>query len=72
MLKKYITLALFVSLLLISTNAMAQGGPTPCPDGSDPPCGGPPPPPGRPIDGGIGLLFALGAAYGIKKLRENK
>lgn len=72
MFKKYITLVLFVSIFLISSDALTQGNPTPCPDGSAPPCGGPPPPPGVPIDGGIGLLLALGAGYGIKKLKEKK
>ena len=70
MFKKYISLLLFVSFFLISSEAMAQGNPTPCPDGSAPPCGGPPNPPGTPIDGGIAILLAAGAAYGIKKLRE--
>lgn len=37
------------------------GGPT---GGTDPPCW---PPPCVPIDGGIGILIALGAAYGGKK-----
>ncbi|WP_421879615.1 PID-CTERM protein-sorting domain-containing protein [Marinoscillum sp.] len=29
-------------------------------------------PPATPIDGGLGLLLAGGAAYGIKKLKEKK
>ena len=73
MFKKYITFALIISMFLIASDALAQpGNPTPCPDGSAPPCGNPPPPPGRPIDGGIALLLALGLGYGIKKLKENK
>lgn len=32
----------------------------------------PPAPPATPIDGGLGLLLAGGAAYGIKKLKEKK
>ncbi|MEQ8471445.1 MAG: hypothetical protein RIC35_09675 [Marinoscillum sp.] len=32
----------------------------------------PPPPPATPIDGGLSLLLAGGAAYGIKKLTEKK
>ncbi|MEL6558586.1 MAG: hypothetical protein AAFQ94_10410 [Bacteroidota bacterium] len=32
----------------------------------------PPGPPATPIDGGIGLLLAGGAAYGIKKIRDMK
>ena len=72
MFKKYIMLALVVSTFLISGDTYAQGNPTPCPDGSAPPCGNPPPPPGLPIDGGIAVLLALGAGYGIKKLGENR
>ena len=67
MLKRYISLILFVSLFMVTTEAIAQ---PPCPDGSAPPCSGPPNPPGTPIDGGIAILLAAGAAYGIKKLRE--
>ena len=72
MFKKYVTLILSVAMLFIALDGDAQpGNPTPCPDGSAPPCnGGPPPPPGRPIDGGLGLLLALGAAYGMKKIRK--
>ena len=29
-------------------------------------------PPATPIDGGLGLLLAGGAAYGIKKIRDHK
>lgn len=32
----------------------------------------PPPPPATPIDGGLGILLAGGAAYGLKKLREKR
>jgi len=70
MLKKYITLIMFIALFLVSSNVMTQGNPTPCPDGSAPPCGNPPPPPGLPIDGGLGLLLVLGVGYGIKKIKE--
>ncbi|MEL7147440.1 MAG: hypothetical protein AAFO69_13785 [Bacteroidota bacterium] len=31
---------------------------------------GPPSPPATPIDGGLGLLLAGGAVYGVKKIRE--
>ena len=30
----------------------------------------PPPPPATPIDGGLSLLLAGGAAYGIKKIHD--
>lgn len=29
-------------------------------------------PPATPIDGGLGLLLAGGAAYGVKKLRDHR
>ena len=32
----------------------------------------PPAPPATPIDGGLGLLLAGGAAYGLKRLRDNR
>jgi hypothetical protein len=67
MLKRYISLILFVSFFLVSNGAIAQ---PPCPDGSPQPCDGPPNPPGTPVDGGIAILLAAGAAYGIKKLRK--
>ena len=37
--------------------------------------GDPPPPdgdPGAPIDGGLSLLLAAGAVYGVKKFRDGK
>lgn len=34
--------------------------------------GGPGAPPATPIDGGLGLLLAGGAAYGIKKIKESR
>ena len=33
---------------------------------------GPPGPPKTPIDGGLGLLLAGGAIYGVKKIREHR
>lgn len=33
---------------------------------------GPPDPEDTPIDGGLSLLLAAGAAYGVKKYREGK
>lgn len=32
----------------------------------------PPTPPATPIDGGLGVLLAGGAAYGLKKLQERR
>lgn len=60
-------ISLFVVLLATSLVLHAQpagnppGGPS---GGSDPPCW---PPPCVPVDGGISILIALGAAYGSKK-----
>lgn len=31
-----------------------------------------PAPPATPIDGGLGLLLAGGAAYGLKKLKDHR
>ena len=70
-------IVLIVAILLISPSfidfCMAQPGPPP----GGGPAAGPPcwPPPCIPIDGGIGLLLAAGALFGIKKtidLSKNK
>lgn len=60
--------SIFILLLLASVVSYAQpaggappGGPS---GGSTPPCW---PPPCIPVDGGISILIALGAAYGSKK-----
>jgi len=68
MLKKYLLLIFFILLVFVSSDILAQG------QGNGPPCGtppcGPPPPPDTPIDGGIGILLALGIGYAIKKIRD--
>ncbi len=64
MLKKYITFVLLITLVLISSDIVAQG--PPC---GSPPCG-PPPPPDTPIDGGIGILLVIGVGYAVKKIRD--
>lgn len=46
---------LILMLLFVSSYAFTQGVP---------------PPPSKPIDGGLAILAAIGAAYGIKKLRR--
>jgi hypothetical protein len=53
----YITLIMLVCMAL-PVLTMAQGGPI---DPDD-----------VPIDGGLSLLLAAGAAYGVKKYREHK
>jgi len=60
MLKTYITLLIVAGMLMFSSDAYAQVP------------GGPPPPPDTPIDGGIGILLALGVGYGIKKIKDKK
>lgn len=65
MFKKILLTTLFFTLFL-SVESFAQGlpgGGPPCPN---PPCG----PPGRPIDGGLVFLLAIGVAYGAKKLKK--
>ena len=32
----------------------------------------PTPPPSAPVDGGLSLLIAAGAGYGVKKIREKR
>jgi hypothetical protein len=55
---------------MVTTMAFAIQGPPPnFPGNGRPPT---PPPPFASIDGGIFLLLAMGAGYGIKKYREEK
>ena len=66
--RKIIFSSLVVVLVLCGVQAMAQptgGGP----GGGNGPC--PTPPCNVPIDGGIAILAAAGAALGIKKLKGN-
>ena len=71
MLKKYFKFLVLISIFLASSTIFAQ---RPCPPGQRPNPGGNPPcipvGPPTPIDGGLVILLAAGAAYGIKKLRE--
>jgi hypothetical protein len=60
MIKKYVTLILFVIFFTLTSNIYAQG---PAP---------PPPPPDTPIDGGIGSLLLIGIGYAIKKITDKK
>jgi len=60
-----------VFFLLLSAHVVALGPPGPPGGGGGggtPPCW---PPPCVPIDGGIGLLLAAGALYGVKKVYQN-
>lgn len=67
---KYITtlIALVVFTFFVTPQVFGQAGPPPPPQsGNDPANGGAPP---VPIDGGISLLLAAGAALGGKKLYD--
>ncbi|QDO95652.1 hypothetical protein FNB79_04350 [Formosa sediminum] len=59
---KYIFILLFFFVAV--TTSFSQQLPTPMGDGSTERA---PNPPGTPIDGGLSLLIAAGAFYGIKK-----
>ena len=62
---KFVKILVITVLLTLPVLMHAQA-----PD--DPPPGDPPPvdgDPGAPIDGGLSLLLAAGAAYGVKKYR---
>lgn len=63
---------LFVIGFLAASSAISFAAPTPPPP--PPPGNGPAcwPPPCVPIDGGITLLMAAGAAYGAKKFYESR
>lgn len=70
--KKLIRILTITALLSLPYSMHAQpldpnqGGATPT---------DPPPPdgdPGAPIDGGLGILLAAGAAYGVKKYRDGR
>ena len=77
MFKKYRTLLLVLLLTFASSGMFAQNCPPGCRPHPTRPgvCIGrncPPGPPGLPIDGGLGFLLVLGAAYGVKRLKEKK
>lgn len=64
---KHIKLILTVALVFIGSQILLSAPPPP-PAGS-PGCW---PPPCVPIDGGVSLLIAAGAAYGAKKLVDSR
>ncbi len=69
MLKKYLLFLSFTMLIFISSSVFAQegGGDGPPAPGGGP--GGATPPPNS-IDGGLGILLAIGVGYAVKKLRK--
>lgn len=70
MLKKYVTLILFVLLLFVSNNSEAHVCPPNRTHGPGNSC--PPRPPGLPIDGGVGILLAIGIGYAVTKLKDQE
>ncbi|MET2983584.1 PID-CTERM protein-sorting domain-containing protein [Aureibaculum conchae] len=69
MFRKYITLISVALLIFISSSVFAQGSGPPAPGGAPgdcPAC----PPSDLPIDGGLGVLLAIGIGYAVKKLRK--
>ena len=62
--KHVILLSLLLLGSLVVFGQPAGGGPPGGPAGGGPPCW---PPPCVPIDGGISIILAIGAAYGAKK-----
>lgn len=65
--KIIITISIFSILLYAIETNIAQPPPPPF-DAGNPSGGGGEGPVGAPIDGGLGILLAMGAAYGGRKL----
>ncbi len=64
--KKLFSIFAITALLCFSVAALADGPPPP--PGNPSTGGGGGGPVGAPIDGGLGILLAMGATYGAKKL----
>ena len=60
--KKYMAFFLVLCLFLFKINPLFSQGPPPAASCPDPPCAP------IPLDGGISILIAAGAAYGAKKV----
>ncbi len=58
-----------LTVFLVIINLIAFAAAPPPPPGAGPGCW---PPPCMPIDGGITLLMAAGAAYGAKKIYDSR
>jgi len=73
-LKKVLTTILILTAIqLTPINPLsAQNGDPPPPPGEHGQNGNQPPGGGAPITGGIGILLALGATYGVKKFNDLK
>lgn len=69
--KTLTTILILTAIHLASINPLsAQNGDPPPPPGEHGQNGNQPPGGGAPITGGIGILLALGAAYGGKKVYD--
>lgn len=66
----YKSIFLLLFFLVITTISIAAPFPPPPPPGNGPPCW--PPPCVIPIDGGISILMAAGAALGAKKIYDSR
>lgn len=60
MMKKLLTIAVLLAAVVVPSILLAQGPPPP------------PPPQSVPVDGGLSLLVAAGAALGMKKMFGKK
>jgi hypothetical protein len=69
--KKSVYILLIAVFVSIGIASLAQAPPAP-PANAQSGGGGSPGPVGAPIDGGLGILLAMGAAYGSKKLYAAK
>ena len=65
---KYIKTLLIAGMCIVGSQLLAQGPPNPP---GDPSAGGGPVGGSAPLTGGIGILLALGAAYGGKKVYQH-
>lgn len=69
--KTYIASIAFLVVFFLSVEStIAQSPPPPPPDAGNPSGGGGDGPVGAPIDGGLGILLALGGAYGARKIYQ--
>jgi hypothetical protein len=69
--KKLRNLILILSLVTIPALSLLADNPSPPPPGGDPGSNGGTPV-GAPIDGGVFILLAMGAAYGTAKARRRQ
>ena len=58
----------FIVCLVLLFTFSTVNAQSPCPPTNSGPC----PPPSAPIDGGVMVMLAIGAAYAVKKLKNNR